>query len=144
MLPASILAITTVKPNLSIDKPYLITAGINGGSFGLINPYLQWQQRLSDTWSFIVNSYSENANGLYNYTLNNGSINTEQTRVGADINAQQIDASLYWTKTDSNKLNFHVNYYNSDRGLPIAVILRTPPPTGQRLWNQDFSFTSRI
>jgi len=134
---ASILAITTVKPNLTVDKPYSITAGINTGSFGLFEPYLQWQQRLTGRWSFIINSYNENANGQYKYSINNGSSNTDQTRVGAGVNAQQTDGSLYWVKTDSNKFNFHVNYYNADRGLPGAVILYTPPPNGQRLWNQD-------
>jgi len=135
---ASILSITTVKPNLNSNKPYQLTAGVKAGSFGLFNPYLQWQQRLSNNWSFIINSYTENANGQYKYLVNNGSTNTEQTRIGSDIAAQQIDGSLYWTKSDSNKFNFHINYYNSDRGLPGPVILYTPPPVGQRLWNQDF------
>jgi len=135
---ASVLSIITVKPKLDTIKPYQITAGIKSGSFGLVNPYLQWQQRLDNNWSFIINSYTENANGRYKYTENDGSTNTQQTRVGADIAAQQTDGSLYWTKSDSNKFNFHINYYNSDRGLPGAVILYTPPPTGQRLWNQDF------
>jgi len=135
---ASILSITTVKPNLSLDKPYQLTAGVKAGSFGLFNPYLQWQQRLSNNWSFIINSYTENANGQYKYLVNNGSTNTGQTRLGSDIAAQQVDGSLYWTKSDSNKFNFHINYYNSDRGLPGPVILYTPPPVGQRLWNQDF------
>jgi vitamin B12 transporter len=135
---ASILSITTVKPNLDPNKPYQITAGVKAGSFGLVNPYLQWQQRLNDNWSFIINSYTENANGQYKYLINNGSTNTEQNRLGADIAAQQMDGSLYWAKSDSNKFNFHINYYNSARGLPGAVILYTPPPVGQRLWNQDF------
>lgn len=85
---ASILSITTVKPNLSYVKPYQITAGIKAGSFGLVNPYLQWQQRLSNNWSFIVNSYTENANGRYKYTINNGSTDSEQTRIGSDIAVQ--------------------------------------------------------
>ncbi len=135
---ASILSITTIKLNLDTIKPYQITAGIKAGSFGLVNPYVQWQQRLSNNWSFIINSYTENANGQYKYLINNGSVNTQQTRIGADIEAQQIDGSLYWIKNDSNKFNFHINYYNSNRGLPGAVILYTPPPSGQRLWNQDF------
>jgi vitamin B12 transporter len=135
---ASVLAITTVKPDLSVDKPYQITAGLNAGSFGLLNPYLQWQQRISSNWSLIINGYTENANGQYNYLLNNGSLNTVQTRLGADIEAQQLDASLYWKNTDSSKFNLHINYYNSDRGLPGPVILYAIPEIGQRLWDEDF------
>src|ERR1700761_2208719 len=66
---ASILSISTVKPKLNSLKPYQITAGIKSGSFGLVNPYVQWQQRLSNNWAFIINSYTENANGKYNYTV---------------------------------------------------------------------------
>jgi vitamin B12 transporter len=134
---ASILAIKTIKPQLTAGKPYQITAGIKAGSFGLFNPYLQWQQRLSNTWSFVVNSYVEDANGQYKYLIHNGSITTEHNRVSSAINAHQVDGALYWAKNDSNRFNLRVNYYNSDRGLPGAVVLYTPPPTGQRLWNRD-------
>jgi vitamin B12 transporter len=135
---ASVLAITTVKPDLGIDKPYQITVGMNGGSFGLLNPSLQWQQRISTNWSFILNGYTENANGRYKYLENDGNLNTQQTRLGADIEAQQLDGSLYWRKNDSSKFNLHINYYNSDRGLPGPVILYTPQQIGQRLWDEDF------
>lgn len=133
---ASVLSIKTVKPALTADKPYLITAGIKTGSFGLFNPNLQWQQRISNNWSFIVNSYIENANGRYKYKAQNDGVDSLRTRTGADVTSQQIDGALYWTKTDSNKFSLHVNYYNSDRGLPGAVILYTAAQPS-RLWNQD-------
>lgn len=135
---ASVLSISTTKPLLTPEKPYQFTAAVNAGSFGLINPSLQWQQRLSKNWSLVVNGYTEYANSEYPYLIDNGAIITKQTRYGSAINARQADGALYWANTDSNKFNFHVNYYNSDRGLPGPVILYTPPPIGQRLWNQDF------
>ncbi len=135
---ASVLSVQTIRPGLNAAKPYLITTGIKTGSFGLINPYLQWQQRLSNNWSFIINTYTENANGRYKYLINDGVNTTTQVRIGSNISAQQADGTLYWAKSDSNKFNIHINYYNSDRGLPGAVILYTPPSTSQRLWNRDF------
>jgi vitamin B12 transporter len=134
---ASVVSISTIKPRLDAAKPYLVTAGIKTGSFGLFNPYVQWQQRLSNSWSFIVNSYLQKANSRYKFIRDYDPAKTEQTRVGSDINAQQIDGALYWTKNDSSKFNLRVNYYNSDRGLPGAVIINKPPPAGQRLWNKD-------
>ncbi len=133
---ASVLSIETIKPHLEASKPYLITAGIKGGSFGLVNPYLQWQQRLNNDWSFIINTYTQNANGNYKYQLDDGASSTQQTRVGTGVAIQQIDGALYWNTTD-NKFNLHINYYNSDRGLPGAVRLYTPPPIGQKLYNRD-------
>lgn len=139
---ASVLSIKTVKPLLNALKPYQITAGLKAGSFGLLNPYLQWQQRISKTWAFVINGYTQYANGEYPYKIHNGNTTTQQTRVSSAINAQQIDGAIYWAKNDSNKFNLRVNYYNSDRGLPGPVVLYTPPPSGQRLWNQDLFIQS--
>jgi vitamin B12 transporter len=133
---ASILSIETVKSNLSAEKPYLVTAGIKAGSFGLVNPYLQWQQRLGNKWAFIINSYTINADGGYNFLLFDGATNTKQKRVGSGVAIQQVDGTLYWTDSNS-KFNLRVNYYNSDRGLPSAVILYKLPPEGQKLYNRD-------
>lgn len=134
---ASVLAIETVKPHLSAAKPYQITAGIKTGSFGLVNPYLQWQQRLSDNWLFVVNSYIENANGRYKYLAIDSTItNKQQTRIGSGVAIQQIDGALYWNNT-GNKFNLDINYYNADRGVPGVVIANKPPPTGQKLYNRD-------
>jgi len=133
---ASVIAIKTIQPNLTADKPYEVLLGVNGGSFGLINPYLQWQQRISNRWSFTVNSYLENANGKYKYK--NELNDSTQTRNNADVSDQQADGALYWTKNDSNKFNLHVNYYNSDRGLPSAVL----PVSHERLWNNNWFLQS--
>jgi len=133
---ASVLSIKTIKPALSANKPYLITAGVKIGSFGLFNPNLQWQQRISNNWSFIINSYIENANGRYKFKTQGDGSDTLHTRIGADITSQQVDGALYWTKNDSNKFSLHINYYNSDRGIPGAVINYTTTQPG-RLWNQD-------
>ncbi|MFD0749481.1 TonB-dependent receptor plug domain-containing protein [Mucilaginibacter calamicampi] len=135
---ASVLSIKTIKPDLTAEKPYSITAGIKAGSFGLMNPYMQWQQRLSNQWSFIVNGYTENANGKYPYTENDGINNVRKDRVAADVKIQQIDGAAYWMGTDSSKFSLRVNYYHANRGLPGAVVLYVPTPEGQRLWNNDF------
>jgi vitamin B12 transporter len=133
---ASVLAIKTIRPSLSVDKPYQVLIGVKGGSFGLINPYIQWQQRISKNWSAIVNSYLEKADGQYKYKVNGDGSDTLATRRNSDIKAQQGDAALYWTKSDSNQFNLHLNYYNSDRGLPNAVIFYNPY-SKQRVQNRD-------
>lgn len=135
---ATVLSIKTIKPNLTKAKPYSITAGVKAGSFGLFNPYIQWQQRLSNRWSFIINGYTENANGKYGYTINDGSKDIRQERVAADLKIQQVDGAAYWIGKDSSRFNFRVNYYHANRGLPGPVIPDVTPPEGQRIWNNDF------
>jgi vitamin B12 transporter len=133
---SSILAITTTKPKLSIAKPYQITAGINGGSFGLVNPYLQWQQRLSSQWAFVLNTNYTGANGRYKFKVVGDGSDTLAQRHNSDIKAIQTDGALYWAKSDSNKFKLQFNYYNSDRGLPGPVIFYASN-SNQRLQNHD-------
>ena len=135
---SSVLSVKTVQPNLTTSKPYQVTAGMKAGSFGLVNPYLQWQQRINNNWSFIVNSYLENANGQYKYKTNAVGADSVHTRSNDDIGARQVDGALYWARTDSNKFNLHINYYNSERGIPGSVVLYNPTVSRDRLWNHDF------
>ena len=134
---ASVLAINTVQPHLPTDKTEKITFGLKGGSFGLINPYLQWQQRINQNWSFVINGSDEAANGRYKYKENKDASDTLAVRKNGDIHAQQVDGELYWIKSDSNKFNLQFNYYNSGRGLPGPVVFYADP-TVQRLYNNDF------
>jgi vitamin B12 transporter len=133
---ASVLSIKTVQPMLSVQKPYQILAGVKGGSFGLINPYLQWQQRISNNWSFLVNSNYVKANGRYKYKVDGDGSDTLAIRRNGDVKSVQTDAVLYWKKSDSSKFNIRFNYYNSKRGLPGAVIFYNPYTT-ERLDNND-------
>ncbi len=135
---ASIIAINPTRPNLTAGKPSQFLIGINSGSFGLINPYLQWQQRINKRWSFVVNSYWEKANGRYKYKVNGDGSDTSTERSNADLNAQEADGALYWAKSDSNKFALHINYFNSDRGLPGAIIFYNQLSSRQRLWDRDY------
>ncbi|AMR33011.1 hypothetical protein A0256_17090 [Mucilaginibacter sp. PAMC 26640] len=133
---ASVLSIKTTQPILTPAKPYQIQAGVKGGTFGLINPYLQWQQRISSQWSFIANGNYIQANGQYKFKVDGDRSDTLAIRKNGDVKSLQSDAALYWTKNDSNKFNIHINYYNAKRGLPGAIVYYNPA-TGQRLNNED-------
>ena len=138
---ANVLSIQTIQPQLSSQKPFKVLVGIKGGSFGLVNPYLQWQQRISKYWSLVINGSDEEANGRYKYKVNGDGSDTLAIRKNGDIHARQADAELYWIKSDSNKFNLQFNYYNSNRGLPGAVVYYAAP-TYQRLYNTDYIIQS--
>jgi vitamin B12 transporter len=134
---ANVLAIKTIHPALDFRKPYNIIFGIKGGSFGLVNPYLQWQQKVSKYWSFVINSSVQEANGRYKYHEARDGSDTLAIRKNGDVHVQQADGGLYWAKSDSDKFNFQFNFYNSKRGLPGPVVFYAAP-TNQRLQNRDF------
>lgn len=133
---ASILDIVTRHPQLGVAKPYQVTFGLNTGSFGLINPFLQWQQRINRQWSFIINGNYTGANGRYKYKNNDDGSDTLAVRTNGDVKTYQTDGALYWAKSDSNKFKLQFNYNNSDRGLPGPVILYQAS-SHQRLQNRD-------
>ena len=138
---ANVLSIKTVQPQLSPLDPSKILLGLKGGSFGLVNPYLQWQQRISKFWSFVIDGSAEEANGRYKYKENNDGSDTLAIRKNGDIHSQQADGALYWAKSGSNKFNLQFNYYNSDRGLPGPVVFYAAPGN-QRLYNTDYFIQS--
>lgn len=133
---ASVLSITTVRPVLTPAKPYQVQAGVKAGSFGLLNPYLQWQQRLGNHWQMVINGNYVKANGKYKYKVDGDGSDTLATRKNGDVRSWQTDAALYWNKNDSSTFNIHINYYNAKRGLPGAVIFYSESP-GQHLNNND-------
>ncbi|MBD1392119.1 TonB-dependent receptor plug domain-containing protein [Mucilaginibacter glaciei] len=134
---ASVLSIKTVKPVLTQSKLYQVQAGIKSGSFGLANTYLQWQQRINKQWAIIANANYVYANGRYKYKVDGDGSDTLAVRRNGEVKSIQTDAALYWTKSDSNKFNIHLNYYGANRGLPGAVIFYNPY-SSQRLENNDF------
>jgi vitamin B12 transporter len=133
---ASLLSIQTIKPGLNAQKPYQIQVGANGGSFGLINPFLYWQQRINNQWAFTINTNYIAANGKYKYKNEEDGSDTLAVRTNGDVRSLQTQVALYWAKNDSNKFNFHINYYNSKRGLPGAAI-NYNPYTNERIENND-------
>jgi vitamin B12 transporter len=82
---ASVLSIKTIQPALTLQKPYQIQAGVKGGSFGLVNPYLQWQQRINKQWSFIANANYIYANGRYKYKVDGDGSDTLAIRRNGDV-----------------------------------------------------------
>ena len=134
---ASVLSIHTLVPELSADKPYQFTFGVKAGSFGLVNPYLQWRQRISQRWALVVNTSEEYANGAYRYHIPvSATRDSAATRRNDGINAQQLDAGLYWMGADSSRFNLQLNYYHADRELPGAVIPYSSQPN-QYLHTRD-------
>ncbi|WP_374949720.1 TonB-dependent receptor plug domain-containing protein [Mucilaginibacter sp.] len=133
---ASVLSIKTLKPALTVEKPYQFQIGVKGGSFGLLNTNLQWQQRIGNQWAFIANANYVYANGRYKYKVDGDGSDTMAIRRNGEVKSFQTDAAIYWTKSDSSKFNVHVNYYQSNRGLPGAVIFYNPY-SSQRLQNND-------
>lgn len=133
---ASVLIIKSITPHFEGKNNHAILLTYKTGAFGLINPSLLWQQKISENWSFSLSNNWQKANGRYKYRVEGDGSDTLAVRNNADLNALQNDASLYWKGKDSSSFHFRVNYANANRGLPGAVVFYNPY-TNQHLWNRD-------
>lgn len=139
---ASLLAIESLVPRLDTLRPFRLVASLTSGSFGLVNPSLQWQQRWGNRWSSRVTSSYQKAHGRYRFKVDGDGSDTLAVRSNAQVATFQNDAALFWTRNDSNQFYIRANYYHSDRGLPGAVIYYNPV-SNQHLWNRDFFVQTR-
>jgi len=134
---ASIISIQSEKPAF-INKNINVKAGIKTGSFGLFNPVLTIQNRWNKTTYSDFSFDYTSAAGDYPVKIDYGNNHdSTQKRKNSDIESLNINGSVVSVLCDSSKLSLKLYYYNSERGLPGAVIYYNPFAS-QRLWNSDF------
>lgn len=118
----SLVSMNTPTPQWN-DKPYHIEASMTGGSFGLCNPSIAYAQKLGNhTWTSISSDFST-AHGRYPYTLVNGYQTSTEYRNNTNITQFSGEWSLQHEFDDGSHIDTKVYYYDSERGLPGAVIL---------------------
>lgn len=111
------------------------------GSFGLINPSVRLEQRLSDRLSAVVSSEWLHGNGRYKFRYTNGTYDTTAVRENAAIDAARVEAGLYGQLKDSSIWQAKVYYYNSTRGLPGAIV-SNKFLNGQHQWDRNLFIQS--
>lgn len=94
------------------------------GSFGLVNPSLLWQYKLSDNVYSSISTEVIHANGRYRFRTTNGvtGYDTTAIRHNGDIDAQRVEAGLYGKLKDSSAWTLKGYLYHSDRGLPGPTV----------------------
>lgn len=133
---ANSIYLQTKTPTFEADKPYNAGVTVKTGSFGLFNPSLSLDYKLSDDISARVSAELVRADGKYEFRYSNGSYDTTATRNNADIDAYRLEASLYGDHGTKNTWKLNYYHYDSERGLPGAIVAnRFERP--QRLWNRN-------
>ncbi len=138
---ASMLVIKSLAPHFEGKKNQRLSLGYKTGSFGLIHPSLLWQRKLSSRWTLNLSSNFQKAHGRYKYRVDGDGSDTLAVRSNTQLNTIQTDAAFYWKGIDSNRFQLRLNYANSSRDLPGAVVFYNPY-SNQHLWNKDFFLQS--
>lgn len=133
---AGALSIKTGTPQLK-DKPFHTFVKLKGGSFGLFNPAVRYEQKLSAKWSASLQGDWLSAKGDYPFTLVNGKEVTEEVRRNSDVQALRLEGNVFGDFGKSGRLRGKVYYYDSERGLPGSVILYNTVAR-ERVWDNNF------
>lgn len=135
--------LTTRKPQFVHNEKTHVKVALNAGSFGLVNPSVLLQQKLSSIFALQLSAERVAADGRYKFTEKvSGAYDTTATRENGDVHSWRTEAALFGRFKDSSSLQTQFYYYTSNRGLPGAVVNnRFENP--QRLWDRNFFVQSK-
>lgn len=124
---SSAVYITTRRPRFKEGERFHLTGQFRTGSFGLVNPSVLWEQRLSRRVHLSANVEYTYANGRYKFRykrmrLDGGvAYDTTAVRHNGDVESLRAEAGLYGFFRDG-KWSVNGYFYTSDRGIPGAIV----------------------
>ncbi len=124
------------QPEFTLGSANNYKAGFRTGSFGLLNPTFLWQHKLNNQVSGSISTELMQANGRYKFRYTNGVYDTTAIRSNSDIRAFRAEAGLQGRLRDSSNWDVKIYHYNSERGLPGAVVANKFDYT-QREWDRN-------
>lgn len=126
-------------PRFEYDKSYNLRASIKGGSFGLINPSVLYEQRLSSVFSLSANIEAVVAHGKYKYRYAKaGGYDTTAIRQNGDVRSERAEIALTGKFHSGGELSVRGYFFDSERGLPGAIVANVYSHY-QRQWDRTLS-----
>jgi len=133
----SSLYLKSKQPQFETGQTQKIRTAVKVGSFGLIDPSLLWQSKLSDRISSSVSAAYKYADGRYKFRSTNGVYDTTAVREDGDFESMRLELGLHGLLADSSKWNLKLYGYADEQGIPGAVV-NNVWRFSQRLWNKNF------
>ena len=125
---AGILNIQTLTPQFKDNRRTNLSASFKTGSWGLVNPSLLLDQKLSRIWVLSANGEWMSADGHYPFTLHYGEDNdltSREKRKNTEVKNLRAEAGLFGNFSDTEQWRLKAYYYQSSRGLPNATTLHS-------------------
>ena len=136
---SGVLSIKTRRPVFKEGERFHGKVGIKAGSFGLINPNVLIETRLSSLFDLNLSAEALKTKGNYPYKLyysDNLDSYTREARSNNEVKTYRLESNLFGHFKEGQYLEIKSYYYQSDRGLPGAVILYNPY-SSQHLWDNN-------
>lgn len=139
---ASAVYMQTKRPKFSGDEKTHVQARYRTGSIQLNNPSLRVSHKINDKLSTMIHSEYIHSNGQYEFRYRrlhqDGTVayDTTAVRQNSDIDAYRIEAGLFG-QDERSKWEAKLYYYQSDRGLPGAIV-KNVFSSGERQADKNF------
>ncbi|MBZ4189199.1 TonB-dependent receptor plug domain-containing protein [Niabella beijingensis] len=132
------LYIKSKQPVFEQHRNYKIKGTFKTGSFGLINPSLHWQQKITGNIAATVSLEAIHAHGRYKTRYQGRAYDTIIIRQNADVASQRAELAVQDLNKDSaTNWKIQTYFYNAERGLPGAIVAERFY-NSQRLWDRNF------
>lgn len=127
----------TRTPVFDDGKNYNLRATFKTGSFGLANPSLLWEQRITPEISSSFSAEYMYTTGKYKFTYRKADgYDTTAVRQNGDVNALRVEGGLFG-KISDGYWKAKAYFYNSERGYPGAIV-RNKFSHEDRQWDANF------
>lgn len=133
--------IRTRRPRFKTGESHHFKVVARTGSFNLANVSTLWEQAVSNRVSSSVNAEYIRSSGNYPFRYRrlhaDGSLayDTTAIRANGDLQALRIEAVLFG-EIDEGRWNARIYYYNSERGIPGAIV-NNVWKRAQRQWDNN-------
>lgn len=141
-LSGALVRLQPRRPRVNKTNPFRLSTTFRTGSYGLINPQIHYEQRLSNKLALSLNTAIVEAHGRYKFrytgynTLGEKVYDTTAIRRNGDVHLQRMEMALYRLINDGGlRLRFYG--YHAERGLP-GPIVNNVWRRGERLEDQNF------
>ena len=138
---AGTLYLRTRRPVFKADKPYNIQVGMKAGTFGLANPSVLYEHKLTDNLHLSANAEYTYATGRYHFRIHklkpdhSLAWDTVGIRQNGDVQSFRAEAGLFGY-LPRGKWHLKGYYYQSEKGIPRAII-RNVWTSSQRQWDRN-------
>lgn len=149
---AGSIYIRSRRPRFEGEKKNNIKVAFKTGSFDLINPSFLWEQKITENIASSLSAEFLYSSGKYKFRyrkkLQDGTIawDTTAVRQNGDIEGFRIEGGFNGY-IEQGKWNIKGYYYNSERGIPGAIV-NNVWKFSQRQWDRNFftqgSFQKKI
>lgn len=145
---AGTIYLRTRRPRFEENKNTNYKVVFRTGSFGLVNPSLMVERKLSKNLSAMINAEYINANGKYKFrykkVYSDGTLawDTTAMRKNGDIESLRLEGGLFGRFT-SRQWYLKAYYYDSEKGIPGAIV-NNVWKNSQRQWDRNFFVQGRF